>query len=258
VKLIVEQGAKEAASPAEVAAAAEVSVVVVLDDEQVRTVTTGSQGIFTVATPGHVVAIHSTIHLSTLRDIATGGSERGIDVVDAGVTGGYRAVRAGALAVMVGGTEAQFARVRPAFDAYAGLVLRMGPLGAGMAAKAARNLIGYVQVAACHEGLRLAEAAGVSVADLVQVLDYSSQYSQQVPRYLTRAAESFSRGTDGDPVEIERITGLFRKDLSVATAVAAEVGVDVPLAALVRDGARAVWEFVESPRAPSPTSASSL
>lgn len=254
VEALVERGAEPAVSPADVAATTDATIVAVLDDEQVRAVTAGPQGIFASATRGHLVAIHSTIHLSTLREVAAAGSERGVDVVDAGVTGGYRAVRVGALAVMVGGTAGQYERVRPALAPYAGLIVHMGPLGAGMVAKAARNLIGYVQVAACHEGLRMARASGVSVADLARVLEFSDRHSQMVPRYLARAAATISRGVEGDPNEIERKTVLFRKDLSVAAAAADEVGVATPLAAVVRDEARAVWEFVESPQPSAPRS----
>ena len=121
-----------ASTPRDVAASSDVVCVVVLDDAQVRDVMLGADGLLAADRKGLVVAIHATVHLDTVLEVAAESKRRGVDVVDAGVSGSVGGAEQGQLAVMAGGDANAFERCRPVFACYGGLVLRMGDLGAGM------------------------------------------------------------------------------------------------------------------------------
>ncbi len=150
-------GARACRSPADAATDAHVVCVTVLDGPQVDAVTTGPDGVFAGAAPDTVVAVHSTVHPATV-DAVAGRAPAGVEVLDAPISGGVKGARAGTLCVMVGGPAAAFERARPVFDAVGDLVVHLGARGAGLAAKLARNLVGYVSLLAAHEGRQLATA----------------------------------------------------------------------------------------------------
>ncbi|GGO79601.1 NAD(P)-dependent oxidoreductase [Nonomuraea cavernae] len=228
---LVEAGARAAASPAEVAAASTHVSVMVRDDDQVREVVTG---LLPVAAPGTVVAIHSTIRAGTAADLAGRALPYGIEIVDAPVSGGFMGAQEGTLAVMAGGTDAAFARCERPFAAWAGLVLHMGPVGAGTRAKLARNLLHFASFAAAAEAQRLAEAAGVSLRKLGRVVRHSDAVTGGPGAIMLRPTTA-PLDPDDPLYEIMRnVLALGHKDLDLALELAAELGVDTPLATLAR------------------------
>jgi 3-hydroxyisobutyrate dehydrogenase len=110
-------GAKLAASPAELAAASDLVCLCVVGDDDVKHVLEGDTGVLAGLAPGGIVAIHSTVHPDTCREIAKGVADKGISVIDAPVSGGTHAASDGALLVMVGGDADVVARARPVFAA---------------------------------------------------------------------------------------------------------------------------------------------
>src|SRR5262249_20646649 len=152
-----------AASLADVADDAEVIGVAVVDDEQVETVTLGAHGLLAHAPPGAALAVHSTVHPRTVRrgEAAARGAGRAGAGPDAAVSGGVQGARDATLCIMVGGDVAAFERARPVFESAGNFVVHVGEVGAGLAAKLARNLIGYVTLVGAAEGRRLAAAAGL-------------------------------------------------------------------------------------------------
>jgi 3-hydroxyisobutyrate dehydrogenase len=94
-------------------------------------------------------------------------------VADCGVSGGPSSAAEGALISMIGGDDDVVERIRPVLDAFSSLVVRMGPLGAGLQAKLARNLVQYASWLAAYEAQVLAEAAGIELAKLAQVIKAS-------------------------------------------------------------------------------------
>ena len=223
---LAERGGGTASSPADATRGADIVHVAVLDGPQVEAVTAGTEGAFTTAGPGTVVAVHSTVHPSTVRAVAA-RAPRDVVVLDAPVSGGVKGARAGTLCVMVGGPAAGFARARPVLDAIGDLVLHLGDLGAGLAAKLARNLVGYVTMLAVHEGRALAAAAGTDPEQLRTILEDTGTVSPMMRELL--------RVRGGDPVYARDLAPLVRiaaKDLEAAMGLADEVGVAVPAAAL--------------------------
>jgi 3-hydroxyisobutyrate dehydrogenase len=214
-----------ATSPADAARGAEVIDVAVLDGAQVEMVTSGADGVLAGADAGAVLAVHSTVLPSTVDAVAT-AAPPAVTVVDAPISGGVRGARAGTLCVMVGGPRAAFDQSRPVLDAFGALVLHLGERGAGLAAKLARNLIGYVSMLGAQEGRALAAAAGTDPTAFAAILEHTGALSPMMRDLLADPG--------GDPVyaDLEPLIELAAKDLRVTLEYAAELGVDVPAAAL--------------------------
>jgi 3-hydroxyisobutyrate dehydrogenase-like beta-hydroxyacid dehydrogenase len=228
---LVEKGARAAADLAEVASASLISVMV-RDDAQVNEVVAG---LLAAASPGTVIAIHSTIRAETATVQASVAGRRGVEIVDAPVSGGVIGAQAGTLAVMVGGTDDAFARVREPFGAWANLVLHVGPVGAGTATKLARNLLHFVAFTAAAEAQRLAEAAGVSLNKLGRVVRHSDAVTGGPGAIMIRGSTA-PLGPNDPLLEIMRhVRALGEKDLSLALELAGELGVDTPLARLAHE-----------------------
>jgi 3-hydroxyisobutyrate dehydrogenase len=240
-----QHGAVVAASPREVAKRADVVCIVVLDDQQVRAVFRGDDGLLAAGRRDMVVAIHSTIRIDTVGEVAVEAAAHGVAVVDAGVTGGVDGAEQGQLAVMVGGEPAAIEHCRPVFDCYAALVHSMGSLGTGMKAKVARQTILFLQAAAVHEGMRLAERAGVNVAALAEIVTHSERYARVNDSLWRRGtAEPADASTEAGRrwLQIARYTvPMAEKDLNAALELAASLGVDLPLTRQALERMPEVW-----------------
>jgi 3-hydroxyisobutyrate dehydrogenase-like beta-hydroxyacid dehydrogenase len=223
---LAEAGAALADSVADVAAADIISVTV-LNDEQVRDVV---GELAANAKPGAVIAIHSTISPDTAVELAEQLLPQGIHVVDAPVSGGGGAAEKGKLAVMVGASDEAFALIKDPFKQFASLVIHAGGPGAGTRMKIARNMLTFVSYAAACEAQKLAEAAGVNLQDLGNVVRHTDA--------LTGGAGAIMFRDDTKPLTPEHFlyqpflhtSGLGQKDLSLALALGEATDVDLPLA----------------------------
>jgi 3-hydroxyisobutyrate dehydrogenase len=229
------EGARVAASPAEVATHAEVISLMVRDDAQVTEVLTGPDGILAAARPGTVVAIHSTVEADTPARLAALAADHGVSVVDAPVSGGMMGAHAGTLALMVGGDEEAVARLREPFALLGTLVAHLGPIGAGTRAKLARNLITFASYAAVGEAYRLAEAAGVDLHLLGEVVRHSDRITGGPGAVMLRRSAGPLADDDGLRPIFTHTRELGEKDLALAIGLGATLGVDTPVARLARD-----------------------
>jgi len=227
----VAEGAVAAATPAEVASAASVISVVVQTEDQVRDVLDGGDGILSTASPGTVVAVHSTISAEGAVALAELTSAAGVDLVDAPISGGAMGAHEGTLAVMVGGAPDAVERVRPVLERYATLVVHAGPVGAGTRMKIARNLITFASYAAAGEAMALASAAGLDVADLGDVVRHSDRVTGGPGAVMIRPDASVLADDDGLRAIFAHTATLGTKDLDLAAELGAELGVDTPFAA---------------------------
>ena len=227
---VAEAGAHVATDVAEVAAHATVISVMVRDDAQVRDVVVGPDGIAAHAEPGTVVAVHSTIAPDTAAELADAVAGTGIAVVDAPVSGGAMGAATGELAVMVGGSAEAVETCRAVFGAWASLVAHMGPVGAGTRAKLARNLLHFVSFAAVGEAMRLAEAGGVDLVELGNVVRHSDAVTGGPGAIMLRATTAPIPPDDGLRAIFEHTRTLGEKDLHHALDLAGELGVTTPLA----------------------------
>jgi len=153
-------------NPRELAAASDVIAVAVLNDAQVESVLTGPEGVLAGVRPSATVLVLSTISVGMVRTLAKRTSEAGAELVDCGVSGGPVAAAEGTLVAMLGGTQEAVERIRPVVGAFSSLIIHMGPAGAGLQAKLARNIVQYGSWLAAYEGQRLAEAAGIDLSKL--------------------------------------------------------------------------------------------
>lgn len=225
-----------AASPAAVGRACDVVVIAVVSAEQALSVLTGEEGLLAAARPGLSVVLLSTVSLESLRELSRLVTDAGAMLIDCGVTGGPAAATGG-LTCLVGGEEADVARVRPVLESFSQAVFHMGPPAAGMAAKIARNVIVFGSIRVGYEAELLARAAGIDVAQLAALVDQSTE-NVLTPTSLMKRPSPAS-----DPAERkvrEMVLELMKKDLEAAQSLAAELGVRVPVADISHDTAAKV------------------
>jgi 3-hydroxyisobutyrate dehydrogenase len=223
-----------AASPAELAKVSDVIVVAVVNDAQVRAVLTGPDGALAAARPSASVIVVSTISPATVEEVAAEASAAGVGIIDCGVSGGPSSAASGELICMVGGDEATVDRVRPVLDAMSVLVVRTGPLGSGLVAKLARNIVQYGSWLAAYEAQRLAEAAGIDLAKLASVIRASdAKIGGAATLMFRQTVAPFGPDDDEGIVQAMRAAAaLAHKDLRAALAVGTGLGLDLPVAAL--------------------------
>src|SRR5438552_17567920 len=165
------EGARSAAAPAEAAAGAEVAWMCVSDTKAVESVLFGQQGVEQSLTQGMLLVDSSTISPSATRKFGERVRAKGVDYVDAHMTGSKAAAESGTLIFMVGGEEAAIEKLKPLFAAMGKLFFRMGDTGKGQATKLAMNL----QIALIYEGfaeaLTLATKLGVDTQQLLSLIE---------------------------------------------------------------------------------------
>ena len=227
-----EAGAYVAGSPAEVAERCDVISIMVRDDAQVTEVLTGPDGLLSAARPGIVVAIHSTVEADTPARLAAVSAERGVRLIDAPVSGGFMGAHQGTLALMVGGDADAVAQVAEPFALFATLVSHLGPIGAGTRAKLARNLITFSAYSAVGEALKLAEAAGVDLAKLGEVVRHSDKVTGGPGSIMLHATAAPLGPSDGFFPIFTHTRELGEKDLRLAIALGEELGTPTPFARL--------------------------
>jgi len=223
---LVAAGATAAGSVAEVADV-EVLCVMVRDDEQVRAV--AAQVLASGAHP--VVVVHSTVSPSTPGELAA----LGLRVLDAPVSGGPMGAADGTLAIMVGGDESAYGAAQPVLERMGSKVVHAGPLGAGTRMKLARNLIHFVAFTAVTEAQRLAEASGLDLVALGEVVRHTDAITGGPGAIMYRDTTAPLAGDDFWWGVFDHVRALGEKDLSFAIALADTLGLDVPLARLARE-----------------------
>ncbi|MEB3370616.1 NAD(P)-dependent oxidoreductase [Saccharopolyspora mangrovi] len=226
----VDRGARAATTPAEVARHAEVISVMVRDDAQVEEVVCGPEGLLAGAAEGTVLAIHSTIDETTAPRLAELAEMREVAVVDAPVSGGPMGADQGNLAVMVGGAEEAFSRCAAVFEHWAGRVVHTGEVGSGTRCKLARNLLHFVSFAATAEAQRLAEAAGVDLRELGEIVRHTDAITGGPGAIMLRTdTAQLSASDDWYPI-FSNVRDLGEKDLALALRLGERLGVELPLA----------------------------
>lgn len=227
----VAKGAHAAASLDEVAVRATVISLVVFSDEQVRDVITA---LLPKVAAGTVIAIHSTIEVSTAPELAALAAAHDVHVIDAPVSGGAMGAAEGRLAVMVGGERAAYELAKPVFSTWAALTLHLGPAGAGTRTKLARNLLTYVGYCAAVEAQRLAEAADIDLGKLAAVVRHSDAITGGPSAIMVRSTTAPMPADDGLRPIFQHAVDLGEKDLELAIALGASLDVELPLTRIAR------------------------
>jgi 3-hydroxyisobutyrate dehydrogenase-like beta-hydroxyacid dehydrogenase len=220
-------GAKVAHSPKQVASSAEIVELAVVDDAQVEAVVLGADGVLAGARAGSIVAIHSTISPKTILKIAEVAQKKGVQVLDAQVSGGERGAHEKQLCYMVGGEKEALDRCRPLFLTSGTNVFHVGSLGSGAKAKMILQVVVCINMVAAGEAEQLCKASGVDFQALGQILGVSSGQSFVFDHWFER----FKRPDDPIPVRQKR-TEVFRQSLAPALELAGDLGLSLPGTAL--------------------------
>jgi 3-hydroxyisobutyrate dehydrogenase-like beta-hydroxyacid dehydrogenase len=219
---LVTQGAKLAARPREVALQADVLITMVSDPAALEEVLWGQDGAMDALRRGSLYIDSSTVSPDLARRVAQACADRGVDFLDAPVTGGDWGAAKGELVFMIGGEEQVFERARPVLEVLGKKFFLLGPNGAGQTVKLGMNLILAMQVDALAEALAVVTAAGVAGERLVEVLQSSMGRTAlldiKAPLMLRKEYKS------SFPLR------LMQKDMRLALELAHEHGVSLPAA----------------------------
>ncbi len=221
-------GARWADSPAAAAAESEVVFTSLPGPRDVEEVATGEGGILSKLARGCVYADLSTNSPSVIRRLNAAFKARGIEMLDAPVSGGIPGARNATLAVMVGGDRAAFEKIKPALDAIGDKISYIGASGAGAVAKLVHNMIALCSTQLLAEAFTMGVKAGVAPQALLRVVQ-DGAYGQGMLLKGTMPKMVFRGNFDRVTFALK----LARKDLGLATEVGRELNVPMPIASLV-------------------------
>jgi 2-hydroxy-3-oxopropionate reductase len=222
---LIDAGARACATPAEVAVHSEVVFTMVTTGEDVEAVALGEHGIVHGARPGTVMVDMGTIPPGTARRIAAKMAARGIETIDAPVSGGEVGAQNATLAIMAGGKAEVLARVRPLLEKLGRTIVHVGPNGAGQVAKACNQMIMVSCIEAAAEAMLLAEKSGVDPEKVRQALAGGSAGSRVLDVFGARmTARDFKAGVEAR---------LHHKDFGILLGEAVTLGTPLPVAAQV-------------------------
>ena len=220
---LLDAGAGDYASVAEVARRASITISMVADAPDVEQVTLGPDGVADGARAGHIHIDMSTIAPAAAQSIATRLAARGIVALDAPVSGGEPGAIAATLTIMVGGEAEAFERVQPLFEAMGKSITRIGEAGAGQVAKACNQIITGVGVASVAEALNFAAKSGVDGAKVREALLGGFAYSRILENHGQRMlARNFKPGFKA---------WMHQKDVRIVMDEAHRLGLALPTAA---------------------------
>jgi 3-hydroxyisobutyrate dehydrogenase len=221
-------GAQWAESAAAAAAQSEVVVTSLPGPKDVESVALGEGGILSKLARGAVYADLSTNSPTVIRQLNATFKAKGIEMLDAPVSGGIVGARAGTLAVMVGGSKEAFERIKPVLDAIGDKVSYIGDSGAGAVAKLVHNMIAICSTQLLAEAFTMGVKAGVAPEALLKVVQ-DGAYGQGMLLSGTMPKMVFRGNFD----RVSFALKLARKDLGLATEVGRENNVPMPIASLV-------------------------
>lgn len=231
-------GAEVAEHPAALAKRAEVIGICVRNDADTYDVITGKNGLLETASPGTLIAVHSTVRPDTIEKLAAVALEKQVAVFDAPITGGAYGAKDKQLCYMVGADDETFAKARPVFETSAKTVVHAGPITAGMKLKLCNNLMTYLEFLAVHEGMKLAQKGGLSLDVLRQVTSENGVLNTSM-QMLYDSKKGFDLDT------LNEITAGFKavavKDLSIALEFADTLDISLPGAGVAREMIKQVY-----------------
>lgn len=219
-------GARVAKTPAEVAAASDVMFSLVTGSADSEAIAIGKDGYIEGARAGSVVIDMATISPLVTRRIAAALEAKGVEHVDAPVSGGPTGAQNATLAIMAGGKADVFERVKPLFECLGKTILHMGEHGAGQITKACNQLALTITAQASAEAIALAASSGLDPARVHEAMMGGFAASRVMDLFGRRMVErSFGTGID---------TRLYHKDLGIALELAQEAGLPLPAGAIVK------------------------
>ncbi len=222
---VSEFGGRAAPTPAAAAEDRDIVFACVGNDHDLREVVLGEQGALSGMRFGSIFCDHTTASAEVAREIAKAGTDRGIGVLDAPVSGGQAGAENGQLTIMIGGDEGTFLKVEPVIQAYAKAAVLMGEAGAGQLTKMVNQICIAGVVQGLAEAINFGQRAGLDMEKAIAAISKGAAQSWQMEnRYKTMIKGEFEFGFAVD---------WMRKDLGIVLDTANQVGARVPVTALV-------------------------
>ncbi|TCR83924.1 3-hydroxyisobutyrate dehydrogenase/2-hydroxy-3-oxopropionate reductase [Rhizobium sp. BK376] len=222
---VKQYGGKSAATPAAAAEGADFVFTCVGNDDDLRSVTVGKDGVLSGMKAGAILIDNTTASAEVARELHAAAKEKGCGFIDAPVSGGQAGAENGVLTVMCGGDEATFEKAKPVIDAYARMVGLMGDVGAGQLTKMINQICIAGVVQGLAEGIHFGKQAGLDIEKVVDVISKGAAGSWQMEnRHKTMNAGKYDFGFAVD---------WMRKDLDIVLTEARRNGAKLPVTALV-------------------------
>ena len=231
-KILLDAGAAEGTSPSDVASRSDIIITMVSDSEDVAAVIAGPNGIIEGVESGAVVIDMSTISPKTSIALAEQLKAKGVQLLDAPVTGGVAGAQAGTLSILVGGEKSAFDRALPVFEKMGANITHVGPSGAGHTTKLANQILAAGCMAGISEALVFAKKAGLDLDTWFKAVENGAGASWHLSNMAPKIIDGdFSAGY---------MVKHHQKDLRLIQETAGENAVAVPMTALVAQLYRAV------------------
>ena len=222
---VKEHGGKSAPTPAQAADGADIICACVGNDDDLRSVAYGDDGILAGMKKGAIFADHTTASATVAREIDAKARELGLGFLDGPVSGGQAGAENGQLTVMVGGQQKDFDAAEPVIAAYAKAVTLLGPAGAGQLTKMVNQICFAGLVQGLSEGIAFAQTAGLDANKVIDVISKGAAQSWQMDnRAATMIEDKFDFG-----FAVE----WMRKDMGIALTEARNNGAMLPASTAV-------------------------
>uniref|UniRef100_E6VDQ7 6-phosphogluconate dehydrogenase NAD-binding protein n=1 Tax=Rhodopseudomonas palustris (strain DX-1) TaxID=652103 RepID=E6VDQ7_RHOPX len=218
-------GGRTAPTPAEAAAGQDFVMACVGNDDDLRAVTTGTDGAFAAMSKGAIFVDHTTASAEVARELDAAASGAGFHFIDAPVSGGQAGAENGVLTVMCGGRPDDFAKAEPVIAAYARMCKLLGPAGSGQLTKMVNQICIAGLVEGLSEGIHFAKKAGLDVGAVIDTISKGAAQSWQM--------ENRHKTMNDGKYDFGFAVEWMRKDLSICLAEARRNGASLPVTALV-------------------------
>lgn len=218
-------GGKSGATPAEAAKDADFVFTCVGNDDDLRSVTTGENGVLSAMKTGAILIDNTTASAEVARELDAAAKEKGVHFIDAPVSGGQAGAENGVLTVMCGGDQAVFDKAKPVIDAYARMVGLMGPVGSGQLTKMMNQICIAGIVQGLSESIHFGKQAGLDIETVIDVISKGAAGSWQM--------ENRHKTMDQGKYDFGFAVDWMRKDLDIVLTEARRNGAKLPLTALV-------------------------
>lgn len=218
-------GGATGATPAEAAKDADFVFICVGNDDDLRQVTTGENGVLSGMKSGAILIDNTTARAEVARELETAAGEKGIGFIDAPVSGGQAGAEGGVLTVMCGGDEETFDKAKPVIEAYARMVGLMGPVGSGQLTKMMNQICIAGVVQGLAEAVHFGKQAGLDIETVVGVISKGAAGSWQM--------ENRHKTMDQGKYDFGFAVDWMRKDLDIVLTEARRNGANLPMTALV-------------------------
>lgn len=224
-KWATEHTGSTGATPREAAKGCDIVFVCVGNDDDVRSVVLGEEGVLAVMEKGSILVDHTTASADLARELAEICTDAGIGFLDAPVSGGQAGAESGALTVMVGGSQDTFDRAAPVIEAYSKACTLIGPAGSGQLAKMVNQICIAGVVQGLSEAVNFGVKAGLDMEKVIGTISKGAAQSWQMEnRWQTMVEGKFDYGFAVD---------WMRKDLGICLAEAERIDARLPTTALI-------------------------